>query len=122
MSIALSRVSHIFLVERKINDRQVVDDVVKEIKNESCLCYCLTPKCCRKMKDLFLRHNIKVDCYYSDQEIEEKEMVLDQFKHGTLQVLCATKALGRGVHIEKCPIRFVVHTTMPVSLAGMFSN
>lgn len=95
---------------------------MKEIKDEMCLCYCLAPACCIRMKVLFEKHKVNVDCYYSDQDDNEKERVLNRFKNGTLQVLCATKALGRGVHLGKCPIRFVIHTTMPLSLAGKFST
>jgi hypothetical protein len=39
-------------------------------------------------------------------------MVLDQFKHGMLYVICVAKHLGRGVYIEKCPVKFAMRTTM----------
>lgn len=107
-----------FLVEKKVNNKQIVDDIVKEIKKDMCLCYCLTRATCEKMKVLFLNLNIKADYYHARADREHNKTVLENFKRGKLQVLCATKALGRGIHLEKCPIRFVIHTMVPLSLPG----
>ena len=50
-----------------------------------------------------------------DQEYRNKD--LEDFENNTTKfcILCATKALGRGVHISGA-VRFVFHAAMPLSL------
>ena len=75
------------------------------------------------MKDFLISNGIKADTYYTGGEGEEgfqaaeNEKILNRFNGNSVQVLCATKALGRGVHLT-CPVRFVIHTSMPTSLTG----
>jgi superfamily II DNA helicase RecQ len=79
-----------------------------------CICYCLTLDWCDEAVREFFKHGIVASVFSSKIE---KDVALEGFRSGEVQVLCATSALGRGVHIE-CPIRFIFHLVLPISLTG----
>jgi superfamily II DNA helicase RecQ len=89
-----------------------------------CICYCLGPKTCRSISGLFDKQRIE-SVYYHSVDVQNRKAVLemktalDMFRNDdTVQVICATSALGRGVHFE-FPIQFVFHCNLPLSLTGM---
>jgi superfamily II DNA helicase RecQ len=98
--------------------------LLKDFKNEGicdgvnlprCICYCLTHKKCEQAVEAFRVHNIDAHIFSSKSN---REAAIKSFTGtGGIQVLCATSALGRGVHIE-CPVRFIFHLVMPATLAG----
>ena len=83
-----------------------------------CICYCLTPDNCLRAVNEFQKYGICACVFSSRVEMLEKEAALKGFLQGDVQVLCATSALGRGVHIE-CPIQFIFHIVLPASLPGV---
>jgi ATP-dependent DNA helicase Q1 len=117
-------------VERKISEEQVVERMTKILKDyhqhhqgcgggkPRCIVYCLTPRLCEEFKQKFeLHHGVSAAVFISEQADWKKKHILRKFGDGSIQVICATKALGRGVHID-CPIRFIFHPVMPTSLTG----
>jgi superfamily II DNA helicase RecQ len=121
-----------------MNDKQAVQRMVKLMRDYGgsqkvpmkCICYCLAPKSCESIAGLF-QEQFKHDkgltsclCYHSQMTHEARVKVLDEFRcNNTVQVICATSSLGRGVHFE-FPIQFIFHRNMPLSLTGMhlYSN
>ena len=64
--------------------------------------------------------HVQVGKYYAEKESRDQEYRnkdLEEFENSTtkFRILCATKALGRGVHISGA-VRFVFHAAMPLSL------
>lgn len=122
-------------MERKVSLEQVVDRMAKVLGDfrshqglhhqsmgqtpdrPRCICYCLTPRCCLNTVNAFRAKGIEADVFDGTQTDSHNKSVLGKLHNGKLQVICATKSLGRGVHIE-CPIRFIFHPVMPVSLTG----
>jgi superfamily II DNA helicase RecQ len=62
---------------------------------------------------------LKVEEFHSEQSAADQDKIISDFDGNQIQIICATKALGRGVDIT-CPVRFIIHTTMPISLTGTF--
>jgi superfamily II DNA helicase RecQ len=120
-------------VERKSSLAQVVERMVKILDDfyeqhqgrgtapdrPRSICYCLTPRRCKLTVEAFLALGIKADVFDGKQTDSEHKNVLERFHGGKIQVICATKALGRGVNLEK-PIRFIFHSVMPISLSGAY--
>lgn len=127
----ISRQMVILTVERKINGELVVDRIAKIMDDYKqyqgpcrAICYCLTRKACEYYKLAFIKKGVKAEVFVRTgeggackQSDSEKHEILKMFHQGTIQVICATKALGRGVHIN-CPVRFIFHPVMPTSLTG----
>jgi superfamily II DNA helicase RecQ len=88
------------------------------IGKSKCICFCLTVKNCINFKELLSRKGLSVEAFYSNSPNNDDD-IISGFNGNKIQVICATKALGRGVHIS-CPVRFVIHTSMPLSLTGTF--
>jgi superfamily II DNA helicase RecQ len=121
----------ILTVEQKISDEQVIDRITKIMEDYDrhegfgqAICYCLTRRLCDKYKLLLQEKGVKAEVFIGTgegggyrQTDSEKQKILKMFDKGKIQVICATKALGRGVHID-CPIRFIFHAVMPTSLSG----
>jgi Helicase conserved C-terminal domain len=116
-----------------MNDKQAVQRMVKLMHAYGgsqkvpikCICYCLTTKKCESIARLFQEQYKQEKSlassafYHADMTPEAKRKVLKEFcSNKTLQVICATSALGRGVHFE-FPIQFIFHRNMPLSLTGM---
>jgi superfamily II DNA helicase RecQ len=116
-----------------MNDKQAVQRMVKLMHDYGnshkvpikCICYCLAPKSCESIARLFqeqFKHEKGLAssmCYHSQMTHEARRKVLDDFcSNKTVQVICATSSLGRGVHFE-FPIQFIFHRNMPLSLTGM---
>jgi superfamily II DNA helicase RecQ len=60
---------------------------------------------------------LEAEAFHSEQSAADQDKIISDFDGNQIQVICATKALGRGVDIT-CPVRYVIHTTMPTSLTG----
>jgi superfamily II DNA helicase RecQ len=111
-------------VERKVSLEQSIQRVASIIlnfkKNKSnvfprSICFCLTPMNCEKAASMLNSLGIQSAVFSSESN---KEAALTGFHDGSIHVLCATSALGRGVHIED-PIRFIFHLFTPASLTGI---
>ena len=107
----------LLLVRRKLNDDQVADEIIQTIRGEKCICFCLTIANCEKIKNYLTKNNVKCAVFHSNMNNVLQRKTVQDFNEDGLQVICATKALGRGVHIT-CPVKFIIHTTMPTSLTG----
>jgi superfamily II DNA helicase RecQ len=123
-------------VEHRMSDEQAVQRMVKlmndfgDVHNVpvKCICYCLTRPSCEHIAGLFKKHGTVSLFYHAKMKDEKRSTMssdqlrkeaLDKFcKRKSIQVICATSALGRGVHFE-FPIRFIFHHKLPFSLAGM---
>jgi superfamily II DNA helicase RecQ len=102
---------------RNAGKEQMVKHIAQKIGSAKCICYCLTRSNCIVTMEGFKSMGINAASFYGGQSYEEQKRILSGFNGKELQVICATKALGRGVHIY-CPVQFVIHTTMPTSLTG----
>lgn len=120
-----------FEVERKTSLKQAVQrmsGILRDFQGDQnckgssfrtrCICYCLTLRNCEKAVNEFRQYGIDAAVFSSRETENEKKSILNLFLTGDVQVLCATSALGRGVHIQ-CPIHFIVHLVFPASLSGV---
>ena len=119
--------NHVYRVERKTNMKQSVQRIASILQSYGqgrgdhsfprCVCFCLTPKLCNETVQELNSMGIPAAAFYA--ETTDRESVLAGFHDGTISVICATSALGRGVHFE-VPIRFIFHLVVPASLSGNF--
>jgi len=111
-----------FSVVRKINDVQVATSIAHTLKcyeNQNgdkpiALVYCISINTCDQMSFELNVLGIKASAYTSNNAVERSALI-KKVKSGKLQVICATKALGRGVDIHN--VRFVFHSSLPGSLS-----
>ena len=80
------------------------------------ICFCLSPTNCDIAVNILNSMGIAAASFYSESNYES---LLAGFHDGSILVLCATSALGRGVHIE-VPVRFIFHLFVPISLTGRY--
>jgi superfamily II DNA helicase RecQ len=82
------------------------------------ICFCLTRSACTAL-EVALQNvsDFDVKTYSSDGTDSQRRATLEWFqkRNKRIQVICATKAFGRGIDLDD-PVRFVFHTVMPVSL------
>mmetsp|Transcript_15738 Transcript_15738/g.35423 ORF Transcript_15738/g.35423 Transcript_15738/m.35423 type:complete len:2029 (+) Transcript_15738:194-6280(+) len=112
-----------FSVVRKRDNDQATDLMVHALRcyekqhgeKPIAICYCLTKRNCEKMALNLCTLGIKSKVYTSANSKEEHDKTMTQFKKGQVQVVCATKALGRGVDVRN--VRFIFHQTIPCSLS-----
>jgi superfamily II DNA helicase RecQ len=99
------------------------------------ICFCLTPALCDEYNRYFNEQGIKSDIFIGEdkdyinsgvsddnkrerkvvQSQEERRSVLESFKKKYIQLICATSALGRGVHLDG-DVRFAFFPIVPTSL------
>jgi superfamily II DNA helicase RecQ len=129
-------------VERKISDAQAQERILKILKDYEkkygvkprSICFCLTPSLCDAFSSFFNNNGIRSGIFIGDDDKDytgiapvnrnvtkvtqtqgERQKVLAQFKNKQLQVICATGALGRGVHLDG-GVRFAFFPIVPLSL------
>lgn len=115
------------IVERKTTLEKTIERVASILEGHKkderaqsfarSICFCLTPANCDKAVNALNSMGIPAAAFTSSSN---QELALAGFHEGSICVLCATGALGRGVHIE-VPIRFIFHLVVPASLTGTFN-
>lgn len=97
----------------------ILERYKKDVQEKSfakSICFCLTPGNCDKAVNILKSLGIPAASFSGDSN---RESALAGFHDGSISVLCATSALGRGVHIG-VPIRFIFHIVVPASLPGNY--
>ncbi|KAJ8608919.1 hypothetical protein CTAYLR_005281 [Chrysophaeum taylorii] len=102
-----------------------VADYVRQRQNETGLIYCLSRRDCEKVSEelqnalpgSFAR---KISFYHAEVDAAEREDRQRRWSRGELKVICATLAFGMGVN--KPDVRYVIHYSMPKSLANYYQE
>ena len=100
-----------------------IADYVKAHANESGLVYCLSRKDCETVCDAVRKSvgpRAKVSFYHAELDPGERERRQRLWSRGEIKLICATLAFGMGVN--KPDVRYVVHFSMPKSLANYYQE
>lgn len=85
--------------------------------------YCLSRKDAEVMAEALEAvsgGSIKTRAYHAGLDDREKERTHKSWNSGKVQVICATIAFGMG--IDKPDVRFVLHSSLPKSIEGLYQE
>jgi ATP-dependent DNA helicase RecQ len=97
-----------------------LDRLVHERKKGTILVYCATRRAVEEVADWLGQSHQSVGYYHAGLSDEERKLVHDDFRRGTVRILAATNAFGMG--IDKSDVRLVVHFDIPGSVEAYYQE
>jgi ATP-dependent DNA helicase RecQ len=97
-----------------------LERLVDEIKQGTVLIYCATRRGVEEVAEWLGQSCQSVGYYHAGLSDEERQLVHDEFRRGTVRILAATNAFGMG--IDKSDVRLVVHFDIPGSLEAYYQE
>jgi ATP-dependent DNA helicase RecQ len=97
-----------------------LERLVRETEQGTILVYCATRRAVEEVAEWLGQSCQSVGYYHAGLSDEERRLVHDDFRRGTLRVLAATNAFGMG--IDKSDVRLVVHFDIPGSVEAYYQE
>jgi ATP-dependent DNA helicase RecQ len=97
-----------------------LERLVRETENGTILVYCATRRAVEEAAEWLGQSHQSVGYYHAGLSDEERQLVHDDFRRGTLRILAATNAFGMG--IDKSDVRLVVHFDIPGSVEAYYQE
>lgn len=94
--------------------------LVRETETGTILVYCATRRAVEEVAAWLGQSYPSVGYYHAGLSDEERRMVHEEFRRGTVRILAATNAFGMG--IDKADVRLVVHFDIPGSLEAYYQE
>ncbi len=94
--------------------------LVCETEKGTILVYCATRRAVEEVAAWLGQSHPSVGYYHAGLSDEERRMVHEEFRRGTVRILAATNAFGMG--IDKPDVRLVVHFDIPGSLEAYYQE
>ena len=94
--------------------------LVRDYGAGTILVYCATRRAVEEAAAWLGQSNPGVGYYHAGLSDEERRVVHDEFRLGTVRILAATNAFGMG--IDKSDVRLVVHFDIPGSLEAYYQE
>jgi ATP-dependent DNA helicase RecQ len=94
--------------------------VVRETEKGTILVYCATRRAVEEVAARLGQSYPSVGYYHAGLSDEERRIVHEEFRRGTVRILAATNAFGMG--IDKADVRLVVHFDIPGSLEAYYQE
>lgn len=94
--------------------------LVRETEKGTILVYCATRRAVEEVAAWLGQSHPSVGYYHAGLSDEERRMVHEEFRRGTVRILAATNAFGMG--IDKSDVRLVVHFDIPGSLEAYYQE
>jgi ATP-dependent DNA helicase RecQ len=94
--------------------------LVRETEKGTILVYCATRRAVEEVAAWLGQSHPSVGYYHAGLSDEERRMVHEEFRRGTVRILAATNAFGMG--IDKPDVRLVVHFDIPGSLEAYYQE
>jgi ATP-dependent DNA helicase RecQ len=97
-----------------------LERLVCETEKGTILIYCATRRAVEEVADWLGQSHQAVGYYHAGLSDEERRLVHDDFRRGTVRILAATNAFGMG--IDKSDVRLVVHFDIPGSVEAYYQE
>jgi ATP-dependent DNA helicase RecQ len=97
-----------------------LERLVRETAGGTILVYCATRRAVEEAAEWLGQSHQSVGYYHAGLSDEERQLVHDDFRRGTLRILAATNAFGMG--IDKSDVRLVVHFDIPGSVEAYYQE
>jgi ATP-dependent DNA helicase RecQ len=97
-----------------------LERLVRETEGGTILVYCATRRAVEEAAEWLGQSHQSVGYYHAGLSDEERQLVHDDFRRGTLRILAATNAFGMG--IDKSDVRLVVHFDIPGSVEAYYQE
>jgi ATP-dependent DNA helicase RecQ len=94
--------------------------LVRETEKGTILVYCATRRAVEEVAAWLGQSHPSVGYYHAGLSDEERRMVHEEFRRGTVRILAATNAFGMG--IDKPDVRLVVHFDIPGSIEAYYQE
>lgn len=98
----------------------ILERLVREREKGTILIYCATRRAVEEVADWLGHSHQSVGYYHAGLSDEERQLVHQDFRRGTVRILAATNAFGMG--IDKADVRLVVHFDIPGSLEAYYQE
>ena len=97
-----------------------LERLVRETEKGTILVYCATRRVVEEVAEWLGQSHQSVGYYHAGLSDEERRLVHDDFRRGTVRILAATNAFGMG--IDKSDVRLVVHFDIPGSVEAYYQE
>jgi ATP-dependent DNA helicase RecQ len=122
--VAGFRRDNLALSVRSCQSRQdklaTLERLVRETDKGTILIYCATRRAVEEAAEWLGQSHQAVGYYHAGLSDEERQLVHDDFRRGTVRILAATNAFGMG--IDKSDVRLVVHFDIPGSVEAYYQE
>jgi ATP-dependent DNA helicase RecQ len=98
----------------------VLERLVGDTEKGTILIYCATRRAVEEAAEWLGQSHSSVGYYHAGLSDEERQLVHDDFRRGTVRILAATNAFGMG--IDKSDVRLVVHFDIPGSVEAYYQE
>ncbi|MGE3979746.1 MAG: ATP-dependent DNA helicase RecQ, partial [Nitrospira sp.] len=115
-NLALS-VHHCQTLREKLG---IVERLVCRTEKGTILVYCSTRRTVEEVAAWLGQSHLSVGYYHAGLSDEDRRLVHDDFRRGTLRILVATNAFGMG--IDKPDVRLVLHFDIPGSVEAYYQE
>ncbi|RPD65817.1 ATP-dependent DNA helicase [Lentinus tigrinus ALCF2SS1-6] len=100
---------------------EIAQDIKQQYAGQTGIVYCLSRTSCEDVaKVLREDHGISAKHYHAKMDHRDRERVQREWSEGKVLVIVATVAFGMG--IDKADVRFVMHYSIPQSLAAYYQE
>ncbi len=97
-----------------------LERLVRETEKGTILIYCATRRGVEEAAEWLEQSHQSVGYYHAGLSDEERQLVHDEFRRGSVRILTATNAFGMG--IDKSDVRLVVHFDIPGSVEAYYQE
>ncbi|MEP6958834.1 MAG: RecQ family ATP-dependent DNA helicase [Nitrospirota bacterium] len=122
--VAGFRRANLALSVRPCQSRQeklaTLERLARDTERGTILVYCATRRTVEEVSESLGESHQSVGYYHAGLSDEERRLVHDDFRRGTVRILVATNAFGMG--IDKADVRLVVHFDIPGSLEAYYQE
>lgn len=91
----------------KSSKLELLRQVLKEIKDEQAVIFCLRKSTANKLKEVLSKEFGKAEVYSGDiSSPSKRKKIIDDFKEGNIRYLVATDAAAEGLNLQHCNVLF----------------
>jgi ATP-dependent DNA helicase RecQ len=98
----------------------MLERLVRETEKGTILVYCATRRAVEEVAEWLGQSHQSVGYYHAGLSDEERRLMHEDFRRGTVRILAATNAFGMG--IDKSDVRLVVHFDIPGSVEAYYQE